>query len=274
LVSLNLSNNNLAGQIPPEIGDIIDMKILKLENNYLSGPVPTAINNLTSLQTLELSKNKLDELPPLTLSQLDTLFIDNNHFSFEDIVPNLNIAIKGFTYYYQDSIGIKKDTICNVGSSIKFVASDNVENNIYQWYKDGISISNATSNSYLMSYLKQSDGGSYECSISNSSVPGLTLYQRPVKLQVTTMTSFDELNNNGMKVYPNPTNGIIYIELNKSISSNNKIEVRDLYGRIFLQKNWGDDNRHKLDLTFLLKGMYFIHIINNDKNYFQKIIIQ
>ena len=274
LVSLNLSNNNLSGQIPVEIGDMIDMKTLKLGNNHLSGSVPTEINNIISLQTLEISKNKLDELSPLTLSLLDTLLIDNNQFSFEDIVPNLNVPIKGFIYHSQDSIGINKDTICNVGSSIKFVASDSAENNIYQWYKNSVSISKATNNSYLKSNLQQSDGGSYTCTITNSSVPGLTIYQRPVKLQVSTMTSVDELNNPGMKVYPNPTNGIIYIEMNKSISSNSKIEVRDLYGRIFLQKNWEDDNRNQLDLTPLSKGMYFILIRNNNKICFHKIVIQ
>jgi hypothetical protein len=161
-----------------------------------------------------------------------------------------------------------------VGSNIKFVALDSTENNIYQWYKNGISISNAASNSYLRSNLQQSDGGSYTCTITNSSVPGLTIYQRPVILQVFTMTSVDELNYHEMKVYPNPTNGIIYIEMNKSISSNSMIEVRDLYGRIFLQKNWEDDNRNQLDLTPLSEGMYFIRIRNNNKIYFQKIVIQ
>jgi hypothetical protein len=199
--------------------------------------------------------------------------IDNNQFSFEDIVPNVNTPIKEFTYYLQDSIGIGKDTISNVGSNIRFVASDSTKDNIYQWYKDGFSISNASNYSYLMFNLQQSDAGSYRCIISNSSVPGLTLFQRPVKLKVSTMMSVNELNDSGMKIYPNPTNGIIYIEMN-SISSNREIEIRDLYGRIFLQKNWGDNDRHKLDLTLLMKGMYFVRVSNDNKIYFQKIVLQ
>jgi Leucine-rich repeat (LRR) protein len=274
VVSLNLSGNNLNGQIPEAIGDMIALQTLKLVDNHISGSVPIEINNITSLQTLELSKNKLDELPTLTLTLLDTLLIDNNQFSFEDILPNLSIAAKGFTYYSQDSIGIKKDTICNLNSSIKFTTNDSSSNNIYQWYKYGVSIPNANGNTYLKSNLLHSDAGSYTCTITNTSVPGLTIYQRPVKLLVSTITDVDEINSPGFKVYPNPTGGIIYIETSRNFSSDTKIEVIDIYGKIVSLKDWMEGIKQELNLMHLSKGMYFLRVQNKNSRYFQKVVIR
>ena len=45
--SLDLSNNQLTGSIPPEIGNLTNLEYLYLYNNQLTGVIPESICNLT-----------------------------------------------------------------------------------------------------------------------------------------------------------------------------------------------------------------------------------
>ena len=47
-----LYQNNLEGDIPPEIGDFPFMQILNLSGNQLTGGIPSELGNLTDLITL------------------------------------------------------------------------------------------------------------------------------------------------------------------------------------------------------------------------------
>ena len=65
MVLLNLSNNLLTGQIPPELGRLSTLLALRLENNLLTGPIPRELGNLAALEVLTLSGNSLTgEIPP------------------------------------------------------------------------------------------------------------------------------------------------------------------------------------------------------------------
>jgi hypothetical protein len=52
LIHLLIDNNNFSGRIPPTLGLLNGLEVLRFDNNYLSGPVPTNINNLTKLAEL------------------------------------------------------------------------------------------------------------------------------------------------------------------------------------------------------------------------------
>ena len=49
---LDLSNNQLTGAIPPELGDLVNLGALVLSNNQLSGVIPAELGKLTQLQLL------------------------------------------------------------------------------------------------------------------------------------------------------------------------------------------------------------------------------
>ncbi|KAF7088817.1 hypothetical protein CFC21_091886 [Triticum aestivum] len=70
---LNLSNNNLAGVIPPQIGQLKMLGALDFSFNKLSGQIPQAICNLTNLQVLDLSNNNLTGDIPAALNSLHFL---------------------------------------------------------------------------------------------------------------------------------------------------------------------------------------------------------
>ncbi|OIV90190.1 hypothetical protein TanjilG_01386 [Lupinus angustifolius] len=59
LASLNLSSNNLTGFIPNNIGHMEMLESLDLSKNYLSGTIPESLSNLSFLSYLQLSFNSL-----------------------------------------------------------------------------------------------------------------------------------------------------------------------------------------------------------------------
>ena len=64
-VELNLRGNNLTGRIPPELGGLDNLEVLRLNDNALTGPIPPEMDGLESLQALFLQDNNLTgRIPP------------------------------------------------------------------------------------------------------------------------------------------------------------------------------------------------------------------
>uniref|UniRef100_A0A8R7UQF3 Uncharacterized protein n=1 Tax=Triticum urartu TaxID=4572 RepID=A0A8R7UQF3_TRIUA len=55
LKNLNLSSNNFNGKIPENIGALVQVESLDLSQNELSGEIPSSLSALTSLSRLNLS---------------------------------------------------------------------------------------------------------------------------------------------------------------------------------------------------------------------------
>ena len=64
VVSLDLFNNDLAGPIPPEVGDLAALERLDLHGNELSGAIPTELGRITSLGWLRLSGKRFERPDP------------------------------------------------------------------------------------------------------------------------------------------------------------------------------------------------------------------
>ena len=81
LTALELPQNNLTGQLPPEIGGFQQLRRLYLPVNSLTGPLPPEIGDLSQLEYLDLLSNSLTgSLPPEigNLSQLRYLRLQGN----------------------------------------------------------------------------------------------------------------------------------------------------------------------------------------------------
>jgi len=62
--TLQLPSSGLSGEIPPEVGDLINLTYLNLFSNELVGEIPVEFENLTNLTILNLMDNQLTgELP-------------------------------------------------------------------------------------------------------------------------------------------------------------------------------------------------------------------
>ncbi|CAL9189943.1 unnamed protein product [Musa hybrid cultivar] len=62
--SIDLSNNDLSGVIPPEIGSLFALQTLNLSRNSFEGMIPNTMGDMKSLETLDLSFNKLSGVIP------------------------------------------------------------------------------------------------------------------------------------------------------------------------------------------------------------------
>ena len=58
---MSLSHNQLLGEIPKEIGKLINLHQFDLSNNQLIGEIPKEIGKLTNLEYLFLNNNQLFE---------------------------------------------------------------------------------------------------------------------------------------------------------------------------------------------------------------------
>ena len=112
VTGLDLSENRLSGELPPELGNLTSLTRLLLHSNQLGGEIPTALGrltgltelslhlnqlggnlpaemgNLTGLQRLDLSANALSGEIPASLgglSNLEILYLDQN--SLEGAIP-------------------------------------------------------------------------------------------------------------------------------------------------------------------------------------------
>ncbi len=95
VIRLRLGRNQLAGAIPPQLGELTSLGYLQLHRNQLTGPIPPELGNLTALTTLHLSGNQLSGPIPTEMGNLDGLLqldLSNNQLS-DPIPPEMgNIA--------------------------------------------------------------------------------------------------------------------------------------------------------------------------------------
>ena len=84
IVGLNLAGRNLVGQIPPVLGELQQLSVLRLHRNYLNGAIPPELGKLRNLTILTLSKNTLTGAIPKelgNLANLEHLLLHRNRLS-------------------------------------------------------------------------------------------------------------------------------------------------------------------------------------------------
>ncbi len=92
----------------------------------------------------------------------------------------------------------------------------------------------------------------------------------PASLSVS---DFDDENN--FQIYPNPTNGEINIRYNFSDTTRVSYEILTAHGAIVTNNTFSDNNnREKLDISSLAKGLYLLKLKTDKQIYTFKIIIK
>lgn len=97
-------------------------------------------------------------------------------------------------------------------------------------------------------------GGLKSAKISNNT-------KNPIIPIDSTLIKDNSFQNGEVKIYPNPTRGIIEIELptNSENDSQYQFTVLDMNGKVIIDKR-NEPSRTSLDLSNQPQGLYFLHI--------------
>lgn len=81
--SVDLSINNLSGEIPQEITKLFRLGTLNLSMNHLTGRIPTSIERLERIETLDFSNNRLSG--PIPQSMASLTFLNHLNLSYNNM---------------------------------------------------------------------------------------------------------------------------------------------------------------------------------------------
>uniref|UniRef100_UPI00143054DB leucine-rich repeat domain-containing protein n=1 Tax=Maribellus sediminis TaxID=2696285 RepID=UPI00143054DB len=180
--TLIICENNLSSTIPNELGMMRSLEFVQLYSNHFVGEVPSEINNLKNLYWFNVNNNSLTSMPVLdSLFNLNHLLLAWNNFTFEDIESNIGVANEYCRYSPQRMIGQYTDTTFTLCSEVILTMPVGGNYNKYQWFKDGIPVSDTLiTDSLLIPNLSMQDSGAYTCQVTNTLANELTLYSYPI----------------------------------------------------------------------------------------------
>jgi hypothetical protein len=79
-------------------------------------------------------------------------------------------------------------------------------------------------------------------------------------------------SNDQIKIYPNPTSGVVYINYNTSTPE--LIEVSDILGKVLYKTTSFNQGDEKIDITTYANGIYIVNVYMSNEKYTWKIIKQ
>jgi hypothetical protein len=132
----------------------------------------------------------------------------------------------------------------------------------YQWYYNGSLISGATSQNYT-----PTQSGIYVVRTTDAN-GCVNVYSQGFAFSIA--TEIEELEGKTISIYPNPSTGIIDIDLNYKNVTNLMVVVYDTFGK----EVFTSENSSRLDLTQLANGVYALSVsLDNKKPIYKKIIL-
>ena len=166
----------------------------------------------------------------------------------------LNTAVSSVTVNANPNlVALTSNSLICIGNSAILTASTTASS--YTWNTGATTMSISVSPSVTTTYsvnVVNSNG----C-FANSNVT----------IIVNTCTGIKELNQNSISVYPNPTNGLFTIELNSTA----QIIITNSLGEIIMNTTF-NSGLQNLDLQNKINGIYFIRLIQNNKQEVYKLI--
>jgi Leucine-rich repeat (LRR) protein len=88
VISMDLSSNNLTGEIPEGLTSLYRVRFLNLSYNQLHGRIPEKINNMTLLESLDVSVNQLTGVIPQSMASLTFLsYLNLSYNCFSGRIP-------------------------------------------------------------------------------------------------------------------------------------------------------------------------------------------
>ena len=135
--------------------------------------------------------------------------------------------------------------INQISSTILTVTEEHVA---YQWHRDGVAIPDATEQTLLIF-----NGGNYQATVFDAAG-----CESELSNGILYGTEDEEVAESRMSIYPNPSDGLIYLESSKELGAKYFVEIYDNLGRLVLTK----DNQAlqlnilSIDVSMLKESIY------------------
>jgi hypothetical protein len=89
VTSIDLSSNDLIGEIPKELTNLYGLRYLNLSNNQLHGKIHEKINAMNLLESLDLSMNNFTGVIPQSMANLTFLsYLNLSYNNFSGKIPS------------------------------------------------------------------------------------------------------------------------------------------------------------------------------------------
>ncbi len=105
-------------------------------------------------------------------------------------------------------------------------------------------------------------------STQNNSMITLNVKSNPTSIKTT------KIDNTSLNIYPNPSNGIVTIEVSNLKSLQSKVYVYNVLGKVVFEKEMVSNSNQIIDLSELNEGTYFVKLVSANGILNKKINIQ
>ncbi|KAK6267777.1 hypothetical protein QUC31_011937 [Theobroma cacao] len=85
---MDLSSNNLSGNIFPQISSCTSVQRINFSHNALEGQLPDSLGDLRNLESFDVSSNKISGMIPKSLSKINLTFLNLSFNNFEGMIPS------------------------------------------------------------------------------------------------------------------------------------------------------------------------------------------
>ncbi len=181
--TLHLANNQLTGSVPPSWSSV-DFEELLLNDNQLAGTFPS----LPMPRRLDISTNNFTKLPAFTnqRSSAGTLVCHTNQLTFDDLLPNRRFLDCADCYAPQGEVAVNIERNLSTGdaSTVRLPFDEEVTSSRYVWYLRNELVYESDANALRINSFTEAQAGSYECLVTNPSLPELTLRVTGVVLTI------------------------------------------------------------------------------------------
>jgi PKD repeat protein len=93
------------------------------------------------------------------------------------------------------------------------------------------------------------------------------------QVSIFSYTASKELNTEGgLSLYPNPTNGVLYMSFKESLKDDYQLRVSDTQGKVIKNIKLNQESLQELDTNDLSKGIYFLYFSNEKYRFVKKIV--
>lgn len=185
LCELIAQKNGFFGELSTSHFNNPNLKVLNLNDNELTGTIPADLKDaLPELNFLYLNKSKLSgEIP--VLDGMSTYAVSGNNFTFEDILPALEVLTDSILIYRnQRPVFHHVDSTVALGLPFSLALDFDLEvpDNVYQWCLDGSPVADQTTNTLTLDSFTVAHTGTWSVRIRNPRATRDTLESFPIML--------------------------------------------------------------------------------------------